>query len=274
MITRFAPSPTGLLHLGHAMAAQTAWDLAHSAGGTFLVRIEDIDFTRCRPEFEAAIFEDLAWLGFSWPQPVWRQTDRFPVYATALEKLKCLNVLYPCFCTRQEIATAITAPQGPAAAVYPGSCQQRSPQECEDRIASGHLFAWRLDAGRALALTGPLYWEDQLGGRQVVDLSSLGDVVLGRKDVATSYHLAVTVDDAAQGITVVSRGVDLFDSTHVHRLLQALLGLPVPKWHHHPLILDETGKRLAKRDAARSLRSLRETGHTPMQVRAMLHTVV
>lgn len=271
MRTRFAPSPTGLLHLGHAMAAQTAWSLAQAAGGAFLVRIEDIDFTRCRAEFEAAIFEDLAWLGFSWPQPVWRQTDRFPFYAAALEKLKCLDILYPCFCTRQEITAATAAPQGPATPVYPGTCRQRSPQECQDRIASGQLFAWRLDVVRALALTGPLFWEDQLAGRQAVDLSSLGDVVLGRKDVATSYHLAVTLDDAAQGITVVSRGVDLFDSTHVHRLLQALLALPVPTWHHHALILDETGRRLAKRDSARSLRFLRETGSGPEEIRALLN---
>ena len=272
MKTRFAPSPTGLLHLGHAMAAQTAWDLAQAARGTFLVRIEDIDFTRCRPGFEAAIFEDLSWLGFTWPQPVWRQMDRIVQYAAALESLRCLGVLYPCFCTRHEIAAAITAPQGDAAAVYPGTCRQRSPQECQDRIAAGEVFAWRLDAIQALALTGPLTWEDQRAGRQSVDLSAVGDVVLGRKDVATSYHLAVTVDDAAQDITVVSRGSDLFDSTHVHRLLQALLDLPVPIWHHHVLIRDETGKRLAKRDAARSLRSLRESGHTPESIRAWLRT--
>ena len=270
MITRFAPSPTGLLHLGHALAAQTAWDLSQKSGGTFLVRIEDIDFTRCRPEFEESIFEDLLWLGFSWPQPVWRQTDRFPVYAGALEKLQGLGVLYPCFCTRQEIAAATTAPQGGVPPPYPGRCRQRSPQERQDRIGDGQLFAWRLDAARAVTLAGPLSWEDQLAGWQKVDLDLLGDVILGRKDVATSYHLAVTVDDAAQAVTLVTRGEDLFASTHVHRLLQELLCLPVPKWHHHRLIRDEAGKRLAKRDAARSIRSLRDAGQTPESVCLML----
>ena len=272
MITRFAPSPTGLLHLGHALAAQVAWDLAAAAGGTFLVRIEDIDFTRCRPEFEAAIFEDLAWLGYSWPQPVWRQTARFPVYAEALARLEAMGVLYPCFCTRQEIAAAITAPQGETAAVYPGTCRFLSPMERAERIGSGQLFAWRLNAAHAQSLTGPLTWHDTLAGDQMVDLRGLGDVVLGRKDVATSYHLSVTIDDAAQGVTLVTRGEDLFESTHVHRLLQALLGLPVPQWHHHRLICDESGKRLAKRDAARSLRSLREAGLTPTEIRSLIGT--
>ena len=270
MITRFAPSPTGLLHLGHALAAEVAWDLATAAGGTFLVRIEDIDFTRCRPEFEAAIFEDLAWLGSSWPQPVWRQTARFPMYEEALGRLEAMGVLYPCFCTRQEIAAAITAPQGETAAVYPGTCRFLSPMERDERIASGQLFAWRLNAAHAQTLTGPLTWQDDLAGNQTVDLSGLGDVVLGRKDVSTSYHVSVTIDDAAQGVTLVTRGEDLFESTHVHRLLQALLDLPVPRWHHHRLICDESGKRLAKRDAARSLRSLREAGLTPEAVRAMM----
>lgn len=270
MITRFAPSPTGLLHLGHALAAQMAWDLAAAAGGTFLVRIEDIDFTRCRPEYEAAIFQDLAWLGFSWPEPVWRQTTRFPVYAEALARLEAMGVLYPCFCTRQEIAAAITAPQGENSALYPGTCRHLSAMEREQRLGSGQLFAWRLHAAYAQSLTGPLTWQDTLAGNQTVDLSGLGDVILGRKDVSTSYHLSVTIDDAAQGVTLVTRGEDLFESTHVHRLLQALLGLPVPQWHHHRLVCDESGKRLAKRDAARSLRSLREAGLTPEAVRGMM----
>ena len=273
MITRFAPSPTGLLHLGHALAAQVAWNLARSAGGTFIVRIEDIDFTRCRPEYETALFEDLAWMGFSWPDPVWRQTDRFPVYADALARLQGMDLLYPCFCTRQEIAAAITAPQGDTPALYPGTCRHLSRSEREDRIAFGQLSAWRLNGARAALLTGPLTWQDQLRGLLTVDPGALGDVVLARKDVATSYHLAVAVDDAAQGVTLVSRGVDLFDSTHIHRLLQELLQLPVPEWHHHRLVRDETGKRLAKRDAARSLRHLRETGHTPEEVRIMLRAV-
>lgn len=272
MITRFAPSPTGLLHLGHAFAAQIAWDLAQAAGGTFLVRIEDIDFTRCRAEFESAIFEDLNWLGFIWPHPVWRQTDRFPVYADALERLQRCGVLYPCFCTRQEIAAAITAPQGETPPLYPGTCRDRSAGERQDQIASGQLFAWRLDTARAVGLTGPLTWHDQLRGNQPVDLSTTGDVVLARRDISTSYHLSVTIDDAAQNVSVVSRGLDLFTSTNVHRLLQELLQLPVPEWHHHRLILDEHGNRLAKRDEARTLRSLRDAGHTPERVRPMFAT--
>ena len=272
MITRFAPSPTGLLHLGHAFAAQIAWDLAQAAGGTFLVRIEDIDFTRCRAEFESAIFEDLNWLGFIWPHPVWRQTDRFPVYADALERLQRCGVLYPCFCTRQEIAAAITAPQGETPPLYPGTCRDRSAGERQDQIASGRLFAWRLDVALAMSLTGPLTWHDQLRGNHPVDLSTMGDVVLARRDISTSYHLSVTIDDAAQNVSVVSRGLDLFTSTNVHRLLQELLQLPVPEWHHHRLILDEHGNRLAKRDEARTLRSLREAGHTPERVRTMFAT--
>jgi glutamyl-Q tRNA(Asp) synthetase len=270
VITRFAPSPTGLLHLGHALAAQVAWEQARIGKGRFLLRIEDIDFTRCRPEYESAIFEDLAWLGMSWQLPVWRQSKRLPAYAAALEKLQQLGVLYPCFCTRQEIAQASTAPQGDRAPVYPGSCRRHSAEERALRIAAGDAYAWRMDAARAGLLSGPLTWEDALAGPQIVDPGVLGDVVLARKDVAVSYHLAVTVDDAAQGVTLVTRGEDLFDSTHVHRQLQALLGLPVPHWYHHRLICDETGKRLAKRDSARSLRSLREGGVTPARIREML----
>ena len=269
-VTRFAPSPTGLLHLGHALAAQVAWESAQAAGGTFLVRIEDIDLTRCRPAFEEAIFEDLAWLGFSWPGPVWRQSARLPIYAAALHQLEQRGVLYPCFCTRQEIAAAVTAPQGEAAPVYPGTCRHRSREERTRRMEEGQPWAWRLDATLAMAITGPLSWQDALAGSQQADLSVLGDVVLARKDVATSYHLSVTVDDAAQGVTLVTRGEDLFDSTHVHRVLQALLGLPVPQWHHHRLICDESGKRLAKRDAARSLASLRASGLNPAEVRQLL----
>lgn len=270
MTTRFAPSPTGLLHLGHAYAAAIAWQSAHKSRGRFLVRMEDIDFTRCRPAYEEAILEDLAWLGFSWDFPVWRQSTRFSIYEAALDRLKAMGVLYPCFCTRQEIAAATSAPQGQEVPVYPGTCRHRSSQERHERMESGQLFAWRLDALEALRLTGPLRWKEQTDGWQDVDLSRLGDVVLGRKDVATSYHLSVTVDDAAQEITLVTRGRDLQESTHVHRTLQALLGFPVPDWHHHRLITDESGKRLAKRDAARSLQSLSQAGHTPASIFALL----
>lgn len=267
-VTRFAPSPTGELHLGHALAALTAWREARNdpAGGRFLLRLEDIDFTRCREEWVEGIFEDLRWLGLSWPEPVWRQSERLPVYREALEKLKALGVLYPCFCTRQEIAAAASAPQGPEGPLYPGTCRNLSVARREDRMAEGKPFAWRLDTARALALTGPLFWNDRRFGTQRADPALLGDVVLARKDIATSYHLAVTIDDAAQGITLVTRGEDLFSSTHVHRLLQALLDLPVPEWLHHRLVTDEHGRRLAKRDKDRSLRELRARGVSPRQL--------
>jgi len=232
--------------------------------------MEDLDTARCRLEFESALLEDLAWLGLEWPLPVLRQSTRFPVYASALSSLQTQGVLYPCFCTRQEVAAAITAPQGGEPPVYPGTCRHRSLMEREDRIAAGQAWAWRLDAAGAMDLTGPLHWHDQQAGTQPVNLTRCGDVVLARKDVPASYHLAVTVDDAAQGVTLVTRGCDLFDSTHVHRMLQALLGLPVPQWHHHALVCDDSGKRLAKRDAARSLRSLRESGFSPDQVCGMI----
>jgi len=269
MLTRFAPSPTGLLHLGHAFAALRAWEEAQSASGTFLLRLEDIDSMRCRPNYEAAIIEDLAWLGLAWPEPVWRQAERMPVYREALDRLERLGVVYPCFCTRAELA-AIDAPQGPEGPVYPGTCRGMFHMEREERLAAGAPYCLRLDAAKALRLTGPLTWIDLDRGVQQANPAVLGDVVLARKDIATSYHLAVTVDDAAQHITVVTRGEDLFPSTHIHRLLQTLLDLPVPVWRHHRLICDERGKRLAKRDDARSLRSFRKQGRTPDDVRAML----
>ena len=266
MITRFAPSPTGLLHLGHALAAGVAWQAAEDAGGQFLLRIEDIDVGRCREEFAVALVEDLAWLGLRWAVPVWRQSERQRHYAAALERLRGVGGMYPCFCTRQEIAAALSAPQGEAGLGYPGSCRRLGAAEREERLGRGEACAWRLDAAAALALTGPLGWLDMAAGPQVVDALGVGDVVLGRKDVSTSYHVAVTVDDAAQGVSLVTRGEDLFGSTPVHRLLQALLELPVPRWWHHRLVCDEGGKRLAKRDAARSLRSLREAGVRPEEV--------
>lgn len=266
-ITRFAPSPTGDLHLGHALAAKVAWDEARSSGGTFLLRWEDIDTTRCRENFVAATEDDLRWLGFHWPEPVWRQSTRMAQYAAALEKLKGMDLLYPCFCTRQEIAGAVSAPQGPEGPIYPGTCRNLAESVRRERLASGAAWAWRLDADRAMAAAGPLEWRDRRHGCFQVDPGALGDVVLARKDVPVSYHLAVTVDDAAQGVTLVTRGRDLLSATHIHRLLQALLNLPVPEWRHHGLVLDENGRRLAKRDAARSLRHLRESaGWTPAEV--------
>ncbi|HZS82399.1 MAG TPA: tRNA glutamyl-Q(34) synthetase GluQRS [Stellaceae bacterium] len=273
IVTRFAPSPTGLLHLGHAHAALYAWRRAREAGGRFLLRIEDIDATRCRAEFAQAILDDLAWLGLNWDGAVRRQSSAFADYAAALARLDALGLLYPCFCTRgeiqAEIARAGAAPHGPEGAIYPGLCRARPRAEGRRRIAAGAPHALRLDVAKALAKVGALFWEDEEAGRIAADPASHGDVVLARKDVPTSYHLAVTVDDALQGVTLVTRGEDLFTATHVHRLLQALLGLPMPRYHHHKLLTDASGRRYAKRDRALTLRALREAGRSPAEVRAM-----
>ncbi len=271
-ITRFAPSPTGLLHLGHAHSALFAWRHAR-AGGRFLLRIEDIDLGRCRPEFEAALKEDLAWLGLTWPEPVRRQSEHMADYAAALDRLAQQGLLYPCFCTRRDIAEEIArsgaAPQGPEGPLYPGICRSLSTDQRAARIAEGMPHALRLDVTKAKALAGPLHWIDRRHGEFIATPETHGDAVLARKDVATSYHLSVVVDDALQGVTLVTRGEDLLSATHLHRLLQALLGLPAPAYHHHALVTDETGRRLAKRDDARSLRSLREAGHDAAEARAM-----
>ncbi len=273
VVTRFAPSPTGYLHLGHAHSALHGWRAARAAGGRFLLRIEDIDKGRCRPEFEAAILEDLAWLGLDWDQPPRRQSDHMADYAGALERLDAEGLLYPCFCTRKEIraeiAGAAQAPHGPEGPLYPGSCRGLGAAERRALIAEGRNYALRLDMEEAAARAGPLAWTDLGRGQIAADPGSLGDVVLARKDVATSYHLAVTLDDALQGVTLVTRGTDLFHATHVHRLLQALLGLPVPEWQHHGLIADAAGARLAKRSDAHSIRALREAGAAPAEVRAL-----
>ncbi|MGK0189614.1 MAG: glutamyl-Q tRNA(Asp) synthetase [Verrucomicrobiales bacterium] len=268
--TRFAPSPSGLLHLGHACSALAAWEVAGARCDQFILRIEDIDGTRCKQEFEVAIYEDLTWLGLSWNAPVMRQSERAAVYASALDQLKELAVIYPCFCTRreiqEEIARSVQAPHGPDGALYPGICKSLSNAERQRRQGNGESHAWRLDAAAAAAHTGPLQWTDLQHGKVGVDLSLLGDVVIARKDIGTSYHLAVVVDDAAQGVEVIVRGNDLYHATHVHRMLQQLLALPVPHWQHHPLICDENGQRLAKRSDARSIRNYRESGVTQQQV--------
>jgi glutamyl-Q tRNA(Asp) synthetase len=265
--TRFAPSPTGLLHLGHAHSALFAH--AQAADGRFILRIEDIDTTRCKPEFIAALEEDLHWLGLDWEQPVRRQSEHFADYRAALGRLRDKGLIYPCFCTRADIAASPGAPHGPDGPLYPGTCRALDTTEAARRIAAGESHALRLDVARALRLTGPLTWHDQAAGEQQARPDLLGDVVLARKEVPTSYHLAVTVDDAVQDITLVTRGQDLFHATHMHRLLQALLDLPVPRWRHHKLLVDEQGRRYAKRDRALTLRALREAGHTPTQVRKM-----
>jgi len=273
-VTRFAPSPTGLLHLGHAYSALFAHRIAAEAGGRFLLRIEDIDAGRCRPEFDAAIREDLAWLGLAWEEPVRHQSEYMADYSAALDRLAAGDLLYPCFCTRKEILAEIEraggAPQGPEGPHYPGTCRALTAEERRARIAAGEAYALRLDAAEAGRRAGPLSWDEIGRGPQICDPLRHGDVVLARKDVATSYHLAVTTDDALQGVTVVTRGEDLLEATHVHRLLQALLGLPVPRYRHHRLLTDESGRRFAKRDRSLTLRALRETGRGSEDVRRMV----
>lgn len=275
--TRFAPSPTGYLHLGHAYSALFAYDTARAEGGRFLLRIEDIDPVRCRPEFTVALLEDLGWLGLSWEEPVRRQSEHMADYAAALERLRAMGLLYPCFCTRREIENearaAATAPHlplaGPDGPVYPGACRDLDPKERARRLGRREGASWRLDTAKALAMTGPLCWTDREAGRIAAAPLDFGDVVLARKDTPASYHLCVTVDDHLQGVTLVTRGKDLFRATSVHRLLQALLGYATPLYHHHALLTDADGRRYAKRDRDVTLRSLRADGKTAAQVRAM-----
>jgi glutamyl-Q tRNA(Asp) synthetase len=273
-VTRFAPSPTGRLHLGHAYAAKVAHDQARRGGGVFLLRFEDIDHTRVKPEFYGGIEEDLHWLGLDWDGPPLRQSGRTAAYAAALEDLRRAGVAYPCFCTRREIedevARMVSAPHGPEGALYPGTCRRLTEDEKNARLAAGQQPAWRLDAGNAAKITGGLSFSDTRHGRIAVDPGLLGDVVLARKDIGTSYHLAVVVDDAYQQVTLVTRGEDLLPSTHVHRMLQALLGFPEPAYLHHALVVNENGVRLAKRHDALSIRGLREAGLTPADVLARL----
>lgn len=280
-VTRFAPSPTGYLHLGHAFAALFAAESAARSGGRFLVRIEDTDRARSRPEYEAAIFDELAWLGLKWDQPVRRQSEHFDDYAQALARLKARACVYPCFCTRKEIeaeiVASVAAPHGPDGPIYPGTCRARSADEREARLERGDACAWRLDVAKARELVDtPLRFQEMGSGPTgetgeiTAKIEVFGDFVLARKDAPASYHLSVVVDDALQGVTLVTRGNDLFAATSVHRLLQALLGLPAPRYGHHRLILDAAGKRLAKRDDATTLRTLRAQGVTPAQIRERL----
>jgi glutamyl-Q tRNA(Asp) synthetase len=279
-ITRFAPSPTGPLHLGHAYSAILAHDMAQAKGGTFLLRIEDIDASRSRTAWEAQIYSDLAWLGLTWPQPVMRQSDRLPAYRSALKDLWQRGLLYTCTCTRRDIATSASAPQegapqvGPDGVVYPGTCRRPAPDgPLPDTVAL------RLDMRAACAVLGdaPLTFMENGAGpggetglistdwRNAID--GIGDVVLARPAMGTSYHLAVVLDDAAQGITLVPRGADLFDATVIHLILQRLLALPTPMYHHHRLIRDGAGKRLAKRDDARAIAKYHTDGATPQDIR-------
>jgi glutamyl-Q tRNA(Asp) synthetase len=282
-VTRFAPSPTGPLHLGHAFSAMVAHDMARAAGGTFLLRIEDIDRARSRPEWEAQISDDLRWLGLTWPEPVMRQSERLPVYRAALGELWTRGLIYPCTCARRDIAAAAAAPHegeppmGPDGIVYPGTCRSKP--------RTGPLpdaTALRLDMAAALAAIGPapLHSEEagagpngETGRITILPthlLHQVGDVVLARREMGTSYHLAVVLDDAEQGVTHVTRGNDLFAATAIHVVLQRLLGLPSPVYHHHRLIRDEEGRRLAKRDDARALRLYRDAGASPDEIRRLV----
>ncbi len=271
-VTRFAPSPTGFLHLGHGYSALFARQQA-GQNGTMRLRVEDIDHNRCRPAFTEAMFEDLAWLGLEWPGPVRVQSEHFKDYGTQLDRLAARQLLYPCFCTRSQIAAAesdpLSAPHG-RSPVYPGFCRNLDATERQDRIDAGAAHAWRIDIAAASRQTGPLTWTDLTRGQFDACPELLGDVVLARKEFPASYHLAVTSDDALEGIEIVTRGEDLLEATHLHRLLQALLDLPVPVWNHHPLIRDESGERLAKRRNVPSLRDLRNQGTAPATLRARL----
>ena len=274
VVTRFAPSPSGPLHVGHLLAALQARSLADVHGGTCLLRVEDIDQRAQHQEYLDLMYEDLEWLGLHFDGEVMVQTRRFGAYQSVLDQLRQMGLLYPCFCTRSEIKAQLAelgrAPHATLGYLYPGTCRRLSDDAVEERLASGMPHCWRLDMQRVQNLIGCPTWHDMHRGTQRCVPTAYGDVVLARKDFPASYHLAVVVDDAAQGVTHVTRGEDLFESTHIHRALQAVLGLRVPQYCHHSLLRDNEGKRLAKRDGARSIASLREAGYTPQQVRDSL----
>lgn len=275
-VFRFAPSPNGYLHLGHALSALLNADMARQSGGRVLLRIEDIDAARCKPEFEAAIYEDLAWLGIAWESRLRRQSEHFADYRAALERLDAMGLIYPAFESRGDIARKVASrgenwPHDPdGAALYPGSRNDLTPDERASRMASGEPFALRLDMRAALARTGALTWHEE--GRGAIDAApqDWGDVILARKETPTSYHLSVVIDDALQGVTHVVRGEDLFWSTSVHRVLQTLLGLPQPIYRHHRLIRNVSGAKLSKSTNATSLRSLRAQGMAPGDIRTAI----
>jgi glutamyl-Q tRNA(Asp) synthetase len=256
-VTRFAPSPSGRLHLGHAYSAVIGHSRARASGGQFLLRIEDLDATRSRPEFVAGIEEDLRWLGLQWDGQPLVQSRRTQHYAAALEELKARGLVYPCFCTRADIAASLTAPHGDAGSSYPGTCRGM-PDDPERRASTPH--SWRLDCGKALAAAGMPDWTEDGGRRFTADPGDIGDAILARKDAPASYHLACVTDDSASGVTLAVRGADLRPSTPIQRLLQVLLGLPEPTYLHHPLVTHADGRRLAKRDLAPTLAAMREAG--------------
>src|SRR3954469_21946306 len=274
-VFRFAPSPNGYLHLGHALSALLNADMARAVGGLLLLRIEDIDETRCRPQYETAIYKDLGWLGIAWEEPSWRQSAHYDDYRAALARLKAMDLVYPSFESRAEIAALVAArepwlrdPDG--APLYPGDGKTTAAAERTRRIEAGEPYALRLDMAAAVARAGGVTWDEAEEGEVAADPSAWGDVILARKETPTSYHLAVVVDDAAQGVTDVVRGRDLFHSTSVHRLLQALLGLSAPRYRHHRLILDADGRKLSKSTAATGLRELRARAVTPEDIRRLV----
>ena len=264
IVTRFAPSPSGRLHLGHAYSAA----IGRNAGDSFRLRIEDLDRTRCKDEFVDGILEDLRWLGIEWDEPVLVQSQRTAAYEAALDDLKARGLVFACFCTRADIAQSLTAPHGDAATSYPGTCRDL-PDDPERRSSTPH--SWRLNSAKALALTGLPSWTEHNGGRFQSKASDIGDAILARKDAPASYHLSCVVDDAESGVTMVVRGADLRPSTPVQRLLQELLGLPEPTYFHHPLVTHEDGRRLAKRDLAPTLAAMRDGGvDGPVLVKQLL----
>jgi glutamyl-Q tRNA(Asp) synthetase len=271
LVTRFAPSPTGWLHLGHVYAAAMAWQQARQAGGRFLLRLEDIDPTRCRAEYAEGIIEDLQWLGLSWDGPVRVQSEHLPDYRGTLDHLAAQGLLYPCFCSRAAIEQASAhAPHGDDGPIYPGTCRRLSQSEHTKRMATGERYSLRLDIGRALAQApAPLCYEEEGEGSVRCRPERFGDPILARKDAPASYHLCVTHDDAAQGVTLVTRGMDLRPATDLQRLLQALMGWPAPRYAHHRVLTDTTGQRFSKRDRAATVRALRAEGYSPHDVRRM-----
>lgn len=278
VVTRFAPSPSGPLHVGHLLAALQARRLADAHGGRCMLRVEDIDQRARHAEYLELMYEDLRWLGLHFDGEIMVQTQRFGVYQTVLDRLRAMGLLYPCFCTRSEIKAQLAemgrAPHATLGYLYPGTCRRLSPDEVAQKLAAGVPHSWRLDMQRVQDVIGCPLWHDMHRGTQRCVPTAYGDVVLARKDFPASYHLCVVVDDAAQGITHVTRGADLFDATHIHRALQAVLGLPVPQYCHHALLRDNAGKRLAKRDGARSIASLRASGFSQAQVLDSLHAAL